>query len=1679
MADRTKEIPKSEISSLYIQKRDKLGKNIQDPVYLIGSPDSFGPRGNKNARSILPVFTFLKLTEDLFSPALSGSIGLIDRNRLIESMELTPLDLVVIDLNQDGMEKPKRIYGSIISYFQKDNEMDIADLGNQDPPRKAQIDFASNELVLSNYTQFGYLDQDFIGPISGENGLVQYLSSKIVEKNSTEFSLAKEIKADDTYNWIYLKKNHDYYPWGKPSSSVRFFQLMNFLIENSVDKNNPNAANFVFWQDIDGWNFRSVESIISEYENKELESFKFTMNELDGRKILKMDMNVNGDPETDFLRLVDSYAFGSYYVFIEPKYEQDPYARYLDTHDSHETKIIKYSYIKDHPKWKSIEKHPIVNKNEYLEKWEQNKKTDEKYGYFEPNFFNRKKKVPWEYYGYTLSSRNEETTWQTMFDITDMDGENLRKIQKEIKEPLAKKKQEYAKKMNLKEKWKVYRCSVCCAGLMEDGSMGSTLLNQLSTYEIVSAGSFTDVLNYDAGKIKSNSENPFERSGITLSYDLNETPFNLSLGEFFNLQRNPDIFTKYRFDLEIKRCEKLLDILQKNIQARNNRISQYETAQEVYKAAWNEKEEICLQSSCAETQCVCPSKHFSLTEKTVTSIIDEHTILKNHEQNILDLQDPVSIQAAIERLNALKLEFQNLYESYWNRRAFFFSKNIDYSFLKSGNNLFNVKSIKRMPIRGSKYEKFATRKAFAGYTLENGLTSSYDYSVNKDLCGVTQNANPYYDRKYSSADKADYWESFKNPLSKFPYTEGNTPPKGPIWYRNWKVKYRYIKTSDYCINKPESDCCNGLVDICQCSCGVARDARCNPEPGAFSGTPSCSEYGELGVDYTYGPCEGNPFLEQCNAMPTVSCIFSENTSPPDPICSWYYAGNITQGCCDDFDVSQSFPDDVSLCQYLQTLIPNCSQVGTLWERVGCDSVLNSGSGASGSTGSSSPLAAIQASSSSCDFNRNTLSVYESEQEMYFETFSNRKDSITLTNSTQVYGYAIAKLEKACSEEELCDRIEIIEITPVGDEPQLLHPWAADELTPRFDDDDYVEYKKSASLFEDDLSNEIPPALNLESMESYVRVEFSSPIGLESLKQFPEGFVNTPGSEYFLPYIVLLTAGPFGAEAAKANVSVIGQDPYGFDIAVKKTKNKDDFAKMNLHDSGADASFTNSCTVFSTASSWLRHAQNVMFYKPNANHGDIFVPVGIQDIFSASSLQRSVPVKTWWDMWVSLPPMAMSSYYNRIYVNEADRGKVPFYEEGAIAGQPKTVLPSSDIGNYEGWPIFILPNTENIVAGAYPGNAAIVPNEAVSDSELTVGEFEVKLSPNQQVISSRGEPERYLSDDPSNVNYYFADFPGVTQIDQQKQYPVISYSVGTMIYGGAGFTAGQVWKYDSSRLTEYGLVQLSSDSVPSILSLMGSVGANIQDLQKYYNWVNDKILDWYQNTIFDNNFSAQFVVFSKQITSSCKEYPCANPEGFVDNSTCPAEDPLCNCPCQELRPDKITKVKDRFTGVMVPASTANFGPEPSSLELRKLKEETNECKLIKEVLGEEWLGCVWDNPESPYNCNCPCIGKKFYDYMKYNQLYSTFWNTPLETPLYRIAQMNLLLSNKISIMVTGDLNIKPGQLIFLDTMLKDAKETKQKRMYGKWLVYKIERAFLNKNHMMTLYLCRDSSSKEGS
>lgn len=1764
----------AEVKNFEVKKVTLLSSTSKDlkPIELnnpVRDPD-VGPAG----------FISLRIEETMYSPTIYGEMTVRDFDSA--DNQFTPAlftagkagliglggyDMARIELTVNGGSSNSGVLVVdllIYSYAQETNESQ-AQIEPAAYPRIIKMRLASPEFALMDYAFMEYYenDKDMIRPISknqsasegnvdesieegqqqedgrpynGE-GLIQYLIARLNDKLSESVNsyTPAPLYAEETKNWIWLKKTYNYYPWGKPIFSPRVSQLVQLLTENAVHKdwdNGTKASNFFFWRTMDSWNFFSAETLVKQ-EPYKVYTISPDLNKEESIRSLisgKIDEGVmTFHDETDSLALLESQAFGAHYLFVEPKYAEDPYARYLDTNEGHIIKEIRYDYLKDGTSWsklpqKDIKQTPIVgnsisahDENNILAQLPKNRLTMANYGYYSDGLYNKSKTVPWEHYGYQYSSRGEKTAWQSQFDITDLSGQKLLWIQKEIKERLQEKRQEYARKKNLKEKWKVYKCSICCSGLSEtseveeepseeeqtqqaiagiidqeganeidalgfgpfasleqsstSGSSGATSVSftdarfldsfnlrqtapaSISNYEIVAAGSFTDVINYnssaflgfsggsgasgDTGSLQLDLTDPFVRSGMTLSYNLNESPYNLSIGQFMNLQENPDNFVKYRFDLEILRHEKMKTILQNNINARRSRIDNYYNQLNSYETAYEARNDICFGPAGCSGYCLCPTEYPETVRSKVSLVSSAHDVFAQQEEILLQQIDPV-----IAKLKSLKSEFLNLYKKFWSRKAFFYSKNIDFSFLSSGNNLFNIKSIKRMPIKGSKYAPFAINKSLGttGSTGTTGTSQSncnYPYEVDfkgngsgisGDICGITTNG--YYSRTYGDAEKADFWYSFGTTqgsvFSNLPYSEnGIEKPKGPIWYRNWLISYEINLIKPPCLNKQ----------------------------------PPCA---------------------------TTDCT--------------------------------------------------------------CDEIVL-------------PL------------------------EMHFESFANTPIADVLVQNVMVQQYALAELSKNC---DGC-KIRITSAKPSSD-IKLYHPWAADELKNSDGDEigftlgDYIDYQKSASLFDDKLSQKVPPHLMLEGTESYVRIEFQTPIGLETLKDFPNGFMDTYGSEYFLPYIVLLTAGPFGSEAARTNVSVIGQDPYGFDVAVKKIKNRDDFAGMNLMFPGFTgeyySDFYSQTSPFSTASSWLRHSQNSLLYKPNDGIADIFVPTGIQDIFKASALERSFPVKSWWDMWVSLPPVAMATFYNRwdvigasgssLYKAYERDGRVEelegvtyqgigFYFNNSIVAQPFSWTGSTGC-NYDAgspnqgancsaegqvpWPLFLHPDTEQMIAGAFPSNAFVIPTTTSLESSSYLGRFDIEVNP--ALFSSTYGPSGIsgatmmfiggayiLPSDPTNYVYKFAEFPhilglsppsdlsggetGIEGIKNNKTYPIVSYPIGTLIWGqqfeegksgsGLPFTGAsgisgnnnpeydynKVWKYDISRKTQYGLVQLNSDSMPSLISMIGGVGGDIQRIEEYNRWISERVLDWYQNTIFDNNFSAQFVVLSNEGVGSCgKEYPCMNPAGFPGVAGCPSTDPLCNCPCQGedankgkklseyieqggtmpnelvLRPDLMDMVDDRFVGVTF-AEPWTYGKEPSNLEIKLLESQIVECELIKAhpQLGESYLGCVWDDPDSPYNCICPKINKNFPEYMKYSRTTATFWDTPLETPLYRNAQMALMNSNKIQIRLPGDLSLVTGSVVEIN-----ASASKPQRFSGRWLVTTIKHEFNPNYHMMDVVLSRE-------
>ena len=198
------------------------------------------------------------------------------------------------------------------------------------------------------------------------------------------------------------------------------------------------------------------------------------------------------------------------------------------------------------------------------------------------------------------------------------------------------------------------------------------------------------------------------------------------------------------------------------------------------------------------------------------------------------------------------------------------------------------------------------------------------------------------------------------------------------------------------------------------------------------------------------------------------------------------------------------------------------------------------------------------------------------------------------------------------------------------------------------------------------------------------------------------------------------------------------------------------------------------------------------------------------------------------------------------------------------------------------------------------------------------------------------------------------------------------------------------------------------------------------------------------------------------------YPCANPDGPVDNSDCPDDEPLCNCPCQELMPTQDASWWD-FFGWFDTEQTE----EPTEEEMEEALESIKECEYIESALGSDYLGCLWNNTDHPCSCDCPCRGEKFGEYLDYTRTYATYWNTPENTPLWREAQMFLINAQTATVVLNGDLSLRPGTLIRIINKMPGVE--RDRRFTGRWLVTSISHMMDNESHRMLIGLSRDSTA----
>ena len=1557
----------------------------------------------------------LSITEGMFEASVLGQLTIRDLRSTAEQINFTGFEDLIIRLENPGVPGSyKSLRFKIYNVQSSQNQTDalIYDEDTSIPNIMLTVQFISYEHYLLNHKHFselatGSTGSDIITRIATDSrfgkrdttntGLVNSIEQKYFKTGKSAGTTQKPMFIEPTKNWIWYKQNQLMYPWSKLNRPIKPLQLMQFLAEYSVAENNPYVCNFLFWQDLDRWNFRSIESLI--YERQLIREYSFSIAETIDLGYI-FDLRILN--ESNFLRLLESNALASKYQLVEPKWDQ-PYREYLDYNESHSITEITYDYFRDYYKWSKVEKYPLLESNISTVPTVVNTIQDNVSGYFSPNYSNREKTVSWEHHGYTHGNREGSNTWQPMFDQIDLDGSICKKIQKEIKQKIKDKKIEYARKKNLKEKWKVYRCSICCDYDSLDTDQDVIFTQE---YKVVSAGGFSDLVNFKgSGFTLGINQIPTFPNGLTLSYDFGITgPFSKTIGELMYLRETPDIQTKYLYDLELKRIDIAEDVLR-------NSIKRLETGKAIA-----ENYPLC---TLPDTYCDDEGSVTGIDNCFCTNEVKQNYIKSKYTDPITNRNELLAspyFQNMRNIINEEKTKFAAVYEEYRTRKAFFVSKEVGFTANSASLNLFNVKSINRIPIRGSKYEKLAHKEVlkqllyglsgatanFKGFSA--GVTSYYPYDIfyDNDKSINPKTKHPYYDSGYNfdlGAGANGFFSAFDPAGGPDSGAAGN-----PIAVFEYFITFRAkIKTV--------TDTVKHIV---------AQDL-----PGT-SGTFG----GGFGGQNTEGESPSPPY-----------CLSQAQFTTTEENKNFYQKDVVYQNLEPNKLIKKILVDKVS-----EINLTNSDYSSTNVEYIGDNKVVV--------TLISPPYTGSQ----------------------YPTICAGREDKIIITITCDIT-------------ETYSDNKNSTQL-PAG--ICVVQPFGLERI-PDFDPIEYLNSRNFTNIQEPDAGDEAKRPIEnvLEELESFVRIEFNQPIGANTLYDFPKGFYDTPGSEYYLPYHVMLTAGPFGAKSADYNISVLGQDPYGFDVAVKRIRKK----KQNLKPE--NKALVNNTDYHTVTAGYLKgintYDRNASFTSSNDlnDHNSTFYnrhPQAYGD--NVKILQNDYYTRVINSLFGD---STSNSLRNTFYVNETSNGNS---DQTTIVidpvGNVKAQTPNLSYRYFSSYS-----NTNEIfyhdlIKRATRINPLALPNSYFEFNNMrpfgTIGQFgggpyegtwitkpysSTVNTTGYQGNSSSSYTDSRVEDDiynlliPGNVFMYVqTPVANALPIDTDYFLSSRSYDPGVERTSNWGAFFEVDLRNRNTRIKPedettffgyyYGVSAWKHPAVPSALlstEIQKAVWKNDISGETEYGIVGPELDEEFST--FDRNFAAQFIVMSRQDAyDPCPGYPCSNPIP-PNNSFCPPTDPLCGCPCQELRPDKL------LTGIT--------GAEPTYTELTQLEKDIKECDLIEKVLGEDWLGCVWGDPKSTLNCSCPCLGKHFLDYLKYSETYCTFWQTPPERPLLRNAQMMQILSNKIMISVLGDFTLRPGNRIKINMP--------GKRYHGYWLVSTISHDVAKTKHLMSVILIRDSESSD--
>jgi hypothetical protein len=520
---------------------------------------------NTSGRISLGIMEFV---ESLGETSMRGVVSVDTTKGEFESLQLTGnetlqfvLKTIVEDEDEDEEDfivvSPKfKIY----DFDESSDHSDLTLLPEGVHSRIVTLKFSSKQ-ESSVFDSKSPLEAGFVGKISVDE-IIDEIQEDIPDEPTEEEEIecpglinelakryfdGEKFEIEGTDNSIMLSPKKFTYPNKKLTKNMNLLQLINYATKyawkkanETVDGEDDSAtayseygwSNYFFWQDLDGWHFKSANKMISDCKSKkQIKKYSFNQDVLSSERIRKLDVI----SDFSISRAFSDGMLYSYYKRIEPNYT-DIYARFLSEDKKYNETTYEYNYGNDYSPiieqkrmLPDVVFDPISGEEVDLPKWIKERKNNELkvednlFGHYNFLQFNDKKDLyriigrgsdvdaTFENEASNILSNSEELSdytlyqdnmWQEMFDCVDImgsyepveepteeppvegfEGEEqptqtkeklddcsvLRKIKK-IKAKTFKNKSLYKRAMDYKEKWNVYRYSICCESQEQEDS---------------------------------------------------------------------------------------------------------------------------------------------------------------------------------------------------------------------------------------------------------------------------------------------------------------------------------------------------------------------------------------------------------------------------------------------------------------------------------------------------------------------------------------------------------------------------------------------------------------------------------------------------------------------------------------------------------------------------------------------------------------------------------------------------------------------------------------------------------------------------------------------------------------------------------------------------------------------------------------------------------------------------------------------------------------------------------------------------------------------------------------------------------------------------------------------------------------------------------------------------------